>query len=333
MTLKGTCMKRQLFSVLTLALFLVATQSVVAWNGTGHQVVAGIAWDNMTSAARQNAIALLQAAPLDACLRDLFPNDPRPLPVRQREFFMRASTWPDVVRPSEEDTRACIRFHRRNWHFINFFWEGVSGATGETAPQDREDIETPELNAVERLKLLRPLVACSTPACGTPQDLRATTLAWMLHLVGDIHQPLHTSARVTTRPGETQGDQGGNLFKLGPHNDSPSLHSYWDGIVDRSVPRLDHEQTDNIAYLDRVIGMLTQRHPRAGLLARLLPGNVDAWALEGFSSTKAVVYPLTLRRRELPTDSYRQTAFTTAEEAIALAGYRLADLLNEMIGS
>jgi hypothetical protein len=327
-------MKRKFFPVLTLVLALYLPQSVLAWNATGHQVVAGIAWDNMTPTARRNAIALLQAAPPDACLLDLLSNDLRPLEVRQREFFMRASTWSDIVRPSEEDTRACTRFHRRNWHFINYFWEGTSGATGNDAPQDREDIQIPEVNAVERLKLFRPFVVCGTPACGTPQEERATTLAWVLHLVGDIHQPLHTSARVTTRPLEREGDQGGNLFKLGSSNDALSLHSFWDGILDRSIQRTQEESNNNFAYLNRVIGIIVQEHPRnTAMVSRLRPGDFEAWSLEGFDRTKRLVYPQALQRGQMPNQNYRRTAFTTSKEVVAFAGYRLADLLNQMLGS
>ncbi len=327
-------MKRKLFPILTLILALVLPQTVLAWNATGHQLVAGIAWDNMSPTARQNAIALLQAAPSDACLLDLFPNDARPLPERQREFFMRVSTWPDIVRPSEDDTRACTRFHRANWHYINYFWEGISGATGTSAPQNREDIQTPEVNAVERLTLFRPLVACGTPACGTPLQKRATTLAWIIHLVGDIHQPLHTSGRVTSRLPEREGDQGGNLFKLGPLNDSPSLHSFWDGIVDRAERRRPEEMNNNLAYLNRIIGMITHDHPRTpAMVNRLRSGDFEAWSLEGFETTKRVIYPSTLQRAHMPSDEYRDMAFTTSKEAIALGGYRLADLLNQMLGS
>jgi hypothetical protein len=317
-----------MFPVLTLALALFVPQTVLGWNATGHQVVAGIAWDNMTPTARRNAILLLQAAPADACLLDLFPDDSRPLAERQREFFMRASTWPDIVRPGEEDTRACTRFHRRGWHFINYFWEGISGGTGSNAPQDREDIEIPEVNAVERLKIFRAVVVC-----GTPQEERATTLAWVLHLVGDIHQPLHTSARVTSRPLEREGDQGGNLFKLGPNNGSLSLHSFWDGIIDRSIARRQEERDNNHAYLNRVVRVITQEHPRSELAGRLHSGDFEAWSLEGLEKTKRVVYPQSLQRGQIPQENYRITAFTTSKEAIALAGYRLADLLNQMLGS
>ncbi|HEY5020978.1 MAG TPA: hypothetical protein VII30_00690, partial [Gemmatimonadaceae bacterium] len=83
---------------LALLLGLCLPQSLLAWNSTGHELVAGIAWDNMTPQAQQKAIALLKRAPKDPCLLNLFPKDARPIAVRQREFFMRAATWPDVVR-------------------------------------------------------------------------------------------------------------------------------------------------------------------------------------------------------------------------------------------
>ncbi|HEX8173503.1 MAG TPA: S1/P1 nuclease [Pyrinomonadaceae bacterium] len=325
-------MKRKLFAVLTLTLVLFLPRTAFAWNATGHQLVAGIAWDNMTPTARRNAILLLQAAPTDACLLNLFPNDSRPLAEREREFFMLASTWPDIVRPSDDDTRPCTRFHRRDWHFINYFWEGTSGAVGANAPQNREDIETPEVNAVERLWLFRPLVACGFPSCGTPLQVRATTLGWILHLVGDIHQPLHTSARVTTRQLEREGDQGGNLFKLGPNNGS--LHSYWDNIVDNSEPRLPAEMNNDLAYFNRMIRSITQQHPRnQAMINRLKSGDFNAWSLEGFDKTKRLVYPSTLQRGQMPGNTYRLMAFRTSKEAIALGGYRLADLLNQMLGS
>lgn len=310
-------MKRKLCSVLLLVLVLFAPQSALAWNATGHQLVARIAWENMTPTARQNSVALLQAAPSNACLRDLFSNDSRPLEVRQREFFVRASTWSDIVRSR------CTSFHRTNWHFINFFWKGNSGDTA----QDVTDIETPEINAVERLKTFRPLVASSLP-----QASRSTQLAWILHLVGDIHQPLHTSARVTTRADERQGDRGGNQFiVLGRNGGSLPLHSFWDGIVDESIRKQSGEREQ--AYIERVAAMIMASHPQSGMSSRLQSGQFEAWAREGFATTKSSIYPGTLRRNRKPGDAYRRQAFEISEEAIALGGYRLADLLNQLFGS
>ncbi|HEY0003307.1 MAG TPA: S1/P1 nuclease [Pyrinomonadaceae bacterium] len=314
-------MKRKLLPVSILVLALLLPQTALAWNSTGHQLVARIAWENMTPTARENVVALLLAAPKDACLRNLFSKDSRPLEIRQREFFMLASTWPDIVRPGENDTRPCTRFHQRDWHFINFFWSGTS-ADANDPPRDVTNIKMKEINAVERLRLFRPFVVSSMPKAE-----RATDLAWILHLVGDIHQPLHTSARVTSRPDERQGDQGGNLFLL----NSQKLHGYWDGIVDLSVRRKTGERDQ--AYLERVAAMIMAEHPQSALSSRIQPGQFEAWAREGLATTKSSVYPASLKRGQTPGEEYRRQAFEISKEAIALGGYRLAQLLNQLFGS
>jgi hypothetical protein len=101
--------------------------------------------------------------------------------------------------------------------------------------------------------------------------------------------------------------------------------------VDRSVPRLDEESQS--AYVGRVAARVTRQHSRAAALARLRPGDFEAWAREGFETAKMSAYPATLKRGELPGEDYRVQAFRIAEQAIALAGYRLGDLLNRMFAA
>lgn len=335
-------MKRKMFPLLTLILALFLPQPGLAWNATGHQLVARIAWEQMNDTARRNVIAILEGAPQDACLLEMQPrpDDSQPADVRDREFFVRVSTWPDIVRPNDRpgspDTRACTRFHRRDWHFINFFWKGISGAT-TTASRPRDltaeelkSIPRPDVNAVILLGFFRPFMACDKPQCGTSKEDRAITLAWILHLVGDIHQPLHTSGRVTaTAP---NGDQGGNLCKLA-QSSKFSLHSFWDGIVDLQMPRTQNE--NDASYRERVARLIMQEHPRSGMSTRLQPFDFEAWSREGFETTKTAVYPQTLRcgPTQNPTAAYRRNAFSISKESIALAGYRLGELLNQMFGS
>ncbi len=320
-------MKRLGFPALVLVLVSCLPSSLLAWNGTGHELVAGIAWDNMSPDARNKAIALLKSAPSDACLLDLFPNDARPLADRQREFFMRAATWPDVVRPKDQnDPRACTRFHQREWHFIDRFWKGVSGATGSDAPTDDTAIPTPATNAVERLTTFRHTVACDTVPCGAVSE-RAMQLAWMMHLTGDVHQPLHAASRVTDA--NPAGDQGGNLFLLAPQAISP-LHKFWDRIIDNSI--LQGSSETQLVYLDRVIAVIVHDHPKASEAARLKSGDFDAWSLEGFETAKSSAYPASLHENQTPATAYKKKVSSIADEAIALAGYRLADLLEITLG-
>jgi hypothetical protein len=326
----GTILRTILRTTLIVTLMSSFPAASWAWNPTGHEVVARIAWDSLTPATRQRVVALLRAAPSDACMGDLFPSDRRPLAIRNREFFVRASTWPDIVRPTENDERTCIRYHRSEWHYINYFWQGVSGETGADRPRDRADLAPPLTNVVAQLPLLRAVAVCESPRCGTAQPDRALALAWILHLVGDIHQPLHTSARVTPRPDERNGDQGGNLFILQSEPRVLRLHGYWDGILDRSVPRRDAE--NEMEYVGRLAAAIKRLHPPGELAGRIQPGAYDAWAREGLATVKTSAYPATLKREILPNEEYRERAFRISQESIALAAYRLADLLNVMFG-
>ena len=310
--------------IISLGLLLLAQQSTYGWNSTGHILVARIAWDNLSPAAQQRMVALLMQAPSDSCLRQLFPNDSRPLIQRQREFFTLAATWPDVIRPRDDnDPRPCIKYHRRNWHFVDFFWSGTSGSV--TDPPRNLDIPVDQINAAERLHLFRKLVVSSLP-----ESDRAMALAWILHLVGDIHQPLHTSGRVTSFPGEQHGDAGGNSFKLGPQGVT-TLHSYWDNIIDKRDPR--HANESFRAYIDRLSDGLEQTFPAATFTATLNPGNINAWVSESLEKAKANAYPVTLKRNQWPNNAYATRTFQVSQRSIAESGYRLANMLNQLFGS
>jgi hypothetical protein len=317
---------KRITPILILALALLLPQPVMAWNSTGHRLVARIAWDNMTPTARQNVVNLLMQAPQNACLREQLSNDSRPLEVRQREFFTLAATWPDIIRPrGQNDTRPCTQFHRKLWHFVDHFWSGTSGDPND--PPHNLTIPIAQVNAVERLVAFRPIVAGNLPA-----GERAMDVAWILHLVGDIHQPLHTSGRVTTRPQERLGDGGGNAFKLRPVDNSPdNLHSYWDDIVDIADPQ--HPDEGLTVYIDRVATEFENAFPRSRFNQTLQPGDFNQWALESLKKAQDKAYPRTLRRKRRPSQAYQASTFGVAQESIAEGGYRLADLLNTLFGS
>jgi hypothetical protein len=233
--------------------------------------------------------------------------------VRQREFARRASTWPDLVRYPEPAERHA--YHRPAWHYRNFYWR--PSASG---PVDLPTMPVNPENAVERLEYFRTLLTDT----GGPVGARAVGLAWVLHLVGDIHQPFHCSSRVTPR--EPDGDLGGNLFRLGPWTDN--LHSYWDGMLDRAVQRRTDETTGT--YLARAAALVVARHPRILLVDDLKPGKFEDWARESLAEAKAA-YPPAVRRGRDPSPAYAQMAVRVAMERAARAAYRLAALLEELL--
>lgn len=300
---------------------LCLPQAVLAWNGTGHELVAAIAWDNMTPEARQKAFDILNAASNHICLRELFPAGDLSTPEQQRQAFIIAATWPDHIRSGPCEAT----LSHKPWHFTDHFWKGVSGDSAHP-PQTVTTLQPGSQNAVERLILFRPVVACPTPPCAAA-DERAEDLAWTLHLVGDIHQPLHSASRVTAD--NPDGDGGGNAFFLSAGT-SKRLHSYWDGIIDTAFPRNANESFG--AYLTRAEAKIVNDHPAASMAARLKSGDFAAWSDEGFQAAEQVVYPATLKNHQPPPPGYQDTAFKTAAEEIAIGGYRLADLLNTRLG-
>jgi hypothetical protein len=99
------------------------------------------------------------------------------------------------------------------------------------------------------------------------------------------------------------------------------------------MPRPQNES--DAAYLERVSRLIMQEHPRSGMSSRLQPFNFDAWSREGLATTKKAIYPKTLvcGPTQDPSAAYREDAFSISKTAIALAGYRLGELLNQLFGS
>lgn len=312
---------RKILFALSVVMLCLLPQTAFAWDDVGHKVVSYVAWENMTPQARQKAIELLLAAPEDSGLSWLLLFDGRSLATRNREFFQTASTWPDIVRDNKYPIRR-EKYHRGNWHYINFFWKQENGVA-----VDITDMKPEPTNAVERIAFLRKALSDSS----TPASERGVYLGWILHLVGDIHQPLHTSARVTNT--EQRGDQGGNLFYLEPKRESTdgnreprlTLHWYWDSILRYGYPRKDECDGD---YIPTVAKSIIKLYPANKL--QLKEGAVDDWVKEGYETTKADLYPSTLKRDERPSKTYEKKAVRISEKRLALAGYRLAKMLNEI---
>jgi hypothetical protein len=308
--------------VVCLIICLMSSSATFSWDAVGHKTIARIAWDNIKPQTRNRVVALLSAAPADSDLRKLFLDEKLPPEIRQREFFMAASNWADFMRDEAFPERRA-KYHRTTWHYCDFFWEQTA-----SGPRDRPDLKPDQENAIERLQLLRWRLGDEARA----DEARAIDLAWIMHIAGDIHQPLHCSARVTAE--EPTGDQGGNLFRLEEKQpDKPfqyNLHAYWDSIAGRVVPRLPDESEAD--YIGRLAKQIQSKHARADFQIKLRPDEFSVWVREGFETSKAKLYPASLKRLEMPGPEYQQSAWQIAEPALALAGYRLAATLDHLFG-
>ena len=287
--------------------------TVFAWNQTGHQVIAAIAWDNLTETAKMNIMKIMQEAPDDSDLLSFFDPDN---PNAEKSYFMGASYWPDVVR--DRDVRArWEKYHKGPWHYVGTYWKET-----ENGPVDTDGFVDKE-HVIERIEhfrqtLIDPDVSDSD---------KAVQVAWILHLIGDIHMPLHNTSRVTDETPD--GDRGGNSFSLGdgwPWN----LHAFWDGIIDVVSPKTDEEDAHD--YYLRHAQKIMSKYPKSEFGALISLQDAVIWNKEGKEITKNKVYPNTLKQGEKPSEVYTETSHEIAMKRMALSGYRMAEFLNQIFG-
>ncbi len=150
----------------------------------------------------------------------------------------------------------------------------------------------------------------------------------MVHIVGDIHQPLHSCAYFSDK--FPKGDMGGNLIKMtyGDKGQIKNLHMLWDSVLlkvlDNNVMPLDNEGK---VYLENYSKSLMKEHTRASLDGVLKKNwQFDSWIMESWRICKEFVYP-TILKDPNPTADYIKKGEQIARERLVLAGYRLSDLL------
>jgi hypothetical protein len=282
-------------TLIGLLLIHLAGSSASAWDRPGHLVVDAIAWELMSETARTRAVELLRSAPADAELGSFV--------LQARELFVRSGYWPDVVRDEAFPARK-EKYDRPTWHYVNHFWRD-----GDLLPEMGTNGDL-----IHQLGALR--AAAPDPVA----------LAWLMHLVGDVHQPLHSSARVTAL--EPQGDRGGNDFVLDDEESWGTLHGYWDGILSRA--RRNHDGESDDAWVARVSREIMILHPRASLDAELAVDSFEKWSEIGAELAMTYAYPAYLVRGTKPPRRYQEEVQKISERQIALAGYRLAALMNEL---
>jgi len=295
---------------------------VFAWDETGHKITAYIAWQQMTTDVRDKVIKLLRAAPEDSQIGAFnIEYGSRPRESRERDFFVIIATWPDMIK----DKKLRARFDKyakdqSDWHYINQFWTWKDGKGRMVEGM------TPVGQIIKKLGEFSQLLSSSA----NDSD-KAIAVAWLEHLVGDIHQPLHVSARVTEY--DPKGDRGGNAFLLTPkgtkRDDQDNLHSFWDQAIGRYMPNKDMCEA---AYYEPIAERIMKLYPYGKMKDRLSPDKFGVWEQESLNIAMTEVYQ-GVEFGEKPSEKYTKRAFEIAQERLALGGYRLGDLFNEVFGT
>ena len=289
---------KRTLSIVIACLVLCTPTISLGWGAGGHMMTAHIAFSRLNPTARAKANELL-AIPIN------------PAAVTSKSLnFVNASHWADDLRPfSEFDSFKVL-------HFKDIFFT----LDGSTLPEiDPNNIVKALEDNVEILKT------------STDKNAQAQALRFVIHFVGDIHQPLHCTALVSSA--NLHGDQGGNLVKIKIRNDDgtlrdSNLHSYWDGGIGafpRSGPNFAPPALNTIPPAAR---LARQSNPATAPGLKLNdPFNFDLWAEESFWFGENVVYK-GVRAERTQTPAYNKKALKVARRRVAWGGYRLAALLN-----
>ncbi len=271
--------------VAALIVLAPAVVPVAAWGAQGHHIVARIAWALMTPAAREHASALLDGGGMDA--------------------FVAAATWADDVRSNRPETS--------NWHFVNIHVsEAHYDAARHCPPTERGDCVVAEIARL-RAELVEP---------GRSAALKAEALKFLIHFVGDLHQPLHTI---------DNKDRGGNDVRVealrGEDGRATNLHAAWDtGLINLS------DETE-AARAVRLLQDLAEHPVNVDLdVVKWAEGNHDVavrvvYHYPGFSPSGPPAPAITLDA------AYRAAAAPVIDHQLELGGARLAALLNSLIGT
>ena len=272
-----------------LATLLLAGKAA-AWDTNTHKVIGVIAYRRLTPQAKA------------WCDRILATNQ------RGYTDFLNAAPYPDYLKHGSprKDVKKVRRFD--GWHYVDF---PVVKGQGWTVPRDLS-VERNGNNA------LYGIGECATNITRGQAETRGFYLAMLIHLVGDVHQPLHCAER--------DGDRGGNDFEL--RGSLRNLHSLWDGAITAKY-RLKGKKNSTDERIRRVARDVQNNYPLEGMRDEVAILDPHEWAMESYALAVDSAYD-GIEPRAFPTEPYKRRWTAVAERQVALAGYRLAAFLNKM---
>jgi nuclease S1 len=271
---------RKIIALLLLASF-VSTQ-LTAWGPKGHAVVADVAAARLTPVTRENVRLLLGG-----------------------ESLASVASWADQVRKERDESY--------DWHFVDIPKDapGFSEERDCFRPQDKhKDAQTDHQNCVvDRIAFFEKVLADENAS----RTARVEALKWIVHFVGDLHQPLHA----------VEEAHGGNDVKL-PAFGSPkcgdydcNLHWAWDSLL------LEHTGYSEEKYVERVNALIEKTG-----LERQPAGTPAEWANESHLEARQIMD----HKPAAIDEPYYQANIGLVDKKLALAGLRLAAVLNDTLG-
>jgi hypothetical protein len=278
-----------------------APRPVLAWGDLGHEVIARIADHYLEPAVRSRFATILAGD--------------RSRLTTGKDIEAEA-TWADRYRDSDRNTTRVHYNQTRNWHFVDLEIDGPDLRTacfGEPPPPKKAASAGPAADCI--VDKLDELIA-ELGTRGTSKKERLLALQFLLHFIGDVHQPLHAS---------DDHDEGGNLkIVAGPGLPSGNLHADWD------VAFVEKLGSDEAQIAQRLLQKISPSQRLAWS-----SGKPSEWAMESFDIARQHAYG------SLPAASsaghyelsaaYINDAAVVAGEQLSKAGVRLAYVLNQSL--
>ena len=272
--------------------FIFIVDSAHAWGPEGHAIIADIAEAHLTDAARSKLQTLLA--------------------LENHSHLDEVSSWPDAIRFDHPTTGP--------GHYVDI-------PLAETKYDANRDCPREACIVVKLAEFTHQL---ANPTADDQSRLEA--LKWVVHLVGDIHQPLHA---------EDNDDKGGNKIELSYFNKPTNFHAVWDsGIIVHALDlhpgphfTFDHDEVRTAAMeLDKGISAWHREQWSApGMVSSINVLAVD-WAEQSHVQAQKAYADLPPSRRPNGwSEQYQEKAWPIAQMQLERAGVRLAEVLNEAL--
>ena len=253
------------------AIFLYLPFATMAWGLEGHRIIGQIADSYLSKKAKKEITKILGT-----------------------ESIAMASNWADFVRSDSSYN------YLSNWHYINF----KAGLTADEV-QAYLDKDT-ATDAYTKINFL----AAELKKRDLSAEKKLFYLRILIHLVGDIHQPMHTG-----RP----EDLGGNKIRILWFNDSKNLHQLWDEqlILFQQLSYTEYSAAINHATKEEK--MQWQREP------------IGKWVYQSYQLAEKIYSEITQPNQRLDY-KYNFNHIAQLNQQLLIGGVHLAGLLNDIFG-
>ena len=257
---------------LSIALAIGLSLTIISWGFKGHRVTALVAEDYLTPQAKQAVRAILGG-----------------------ETLADVSTWADEIKGDPQYGNSA------SWHFINLPL-GLSYEQFVKAcySQDKDNVLSAILAAEN--KLASPTIS---------QSEKKDALKFLVHLIGDAHQPMHVSRAE---------DKGGNTIQVRFDGQGTNLHALWDSKL------IDHEGLSETELKNKVETEINPSNIKA-----LQSDKPTKWLYESYT-VASKLYQDVAKSNKITEEQYRQY-IPLVHERLATGGLRLAGVLNAVFSS